>query len=361
MVLTVAFLLLSPPLLSCAADEQTSLGQAETKNFPPPAEGTLIVLNKAEATASLFDLRNGRIVATLPTGAGPHEAAVSPSGKTAVACNYGAQQPGSTLTVINVEAAKVARTIDLAEYRRPHGIEFLSEERIVVTCEANRALVIVNLASGRVEGAIETGQEVSHMVAVTPDAKRAFVANIGSGSVTALDLLEGKKLRDISTGAGAEGIAMSPDGKEVWVTNRGADTVSIVNAESLEVVKTLQSPQFPIRVKITPDGKRALVSNARSATVTVFDAKTKERLGLVEMRLAASDSEGRLFGGQFGSSSVPIGILIHPSGKWAYVANANADLITVLDVEAMKIVGYLATGREPDGMAHSQIRVKSGA
>ncbi len=362
MILTVALLFLSLPLLSCAPGEQTpqSQEQAEPRNLPPPADGTLIVLNKAEATANLFDLRTGRIVATLPTGGGPHEAAVSPSGKVAVACNYGAQQPGSTLTLIDVSTAKITKTINLGEYRRPHGVEFLSEDRLVVTCEGNRAVVIVNLASGKVESAIETAQEVSHMIATTPDGKRAFVANIGSGTVTALDLIEGKKLRDIPTGAGAEGIAVSPDGKEVWVTNRSADTVSIVAADSLEVIKTLESPEFPIRVKITPDGKRALVSNARSATVTVFDAKTKERLGLVEMRVAAADSEGRLFGGQFGSSSVPIGILIHPSGKWAYVANANADLITVLDVEAMKIVGYLATGREPDGMAFSPVSVKPG-
>jgi len=48
------------------------------------ASGTLIVLNKAEASASLIDLASGEEILRLETGVGPHEVAVSPDGKTAV-------------------------------------------------------------------------------------------------------------------------------------------------------------------------------------------------------------------------------------------------------------------------------------
>jgi YVTN family beta-propeller protein len=327
----------------------------EVRNLPPPTTGTLVVLNKAEATASIISLSTGRVVKTLPTGRGPHEVAVSPDGRTAVACDYGENTPGNTLTVIDLPALKVTHTIDLGEYRRPHGIEWMDAERVAVTCEANQAVIVVHIGQSKVEKAIQTGQNVSHMLALSPDAKRAYVANIGSGSMTVLDLIVGRKVSDVATGAGAEGIHLTPDGREIWVTNRGADTVSVIDAASLKITHTLESPRFPIRVKITPDGQRALVSNARSNTVAIFDTKTKERVALVEMKLAAAETEGRLFGGQFGESSVPIGILVHPTGKWAYVANANADAITVLDVEEAKIVGYLAAGREPDGLAWSPL------
>ena len=49
----------------------------------------LVVLNKAEATASIIDLASGTVVATLPVGEGPHEIAVRADGRLAVACNYG--------------------------------------------------------------------------------------------------------------------------------------------------------------------------------------------------------------------------------------------------------------------------------
>ena len=64
----------------------------------PASARTLVVLNKAEATASLIDLASGEVRATLPTGVGPHEVAISPDGKLALVADYGQQTPGSSLT-----------------------------------------------------------------------------------------------------------------------------------------------------------------------------------------------------------------------------------------------------------------------
>jgi hypothetical protein len=70
------------------------------------ASGTLIVLNKSDATASLILLETGEVVRTLGTGIGPHEVAVSPDGKLAVVSNYGGRgQPGSSLTVLDASRA----------------------------------------------------------------------------------------------------------------------------------------------------------------------------------------------------------------------------------------------------------------
>ena len=80
----------------------------------PAAAATLVVANKSDASADLVDLTNGLSVAKLPTGKGPHEVAVSPDGRLAVISDYGPRgEDGSTLTVIDVGAGKVLRTIDL--------------------------------------------------------------------------------------------------------------------------------------------------------------------------------------------------------------------------------------------------------
>ena len=76
--------------------------------------GTLVVANKSEATVSLVDTGSGEIRATLPTGNAPHEVAVSPNGSSRLVGNYGTRdEPGSSLTVIDVQAAEVVKTIDL--------------------------------------------------------------------------------------------------------------------------------------------------------------------------------------------------------------------------------------------------------
>lgn len=322
--------------------------------------GTLVVLNKAEATASLIDLDSGQVVVTVPTGEGPHEVAVSPDGRLAVACNYGTRpSPGSTLTVIDVPGARVLKTIDLAEYRRPHGVAWLPDGRhVLVTSEESRKLLTVDVGEGKVVSTVDTDQETSHMVAVTADGTRAFVANIGSGSVTAIDLQARRRLANIPTGRGAEGITVTPDGRQVWVTNRDADTVCVIDIASLEVIATLESKAFPIRAKATPDGKHVLVSNARSGDLAVFETVGRKEARRIPMKLTASQTQGRLFAGEFGESSVPIGILIRPDGKRAYVAHANADAISIVDLEKWEAIGTLTAGKEPDGLAYSPLSVR---
>ncbi len=323
--------------------------------------GTLLVLNKSDNTVSLIDLSTRKTVATIPTGVGPHEVGVSPNGRLAVVANYGTgPQPGNTLTVIDIPGKKVVKTIDLGEHRRPHGINWLQANEVAVTVEGSKALVIVDVELGKVVASMGTDQNVSHMVAVSPKHKRAFVANIGSGSITVIDLAGRKKITDIPTGAGAEGIDISSDEKEVWVSNRSANTVSVIDADSLKIIDTLESKDFPIRVKFVPGGKQVLVSNARSGDVAVFDAATKKELRRIPMQVKANEAStgsGRIFD-QFGQSPVPVGILVAPKLSHAFVANTNADIVTVIDLKTWEIVDRLTAGKEPDGLGYSPLSVK---
>lgn len=324
--------------------------------------GTLVVLNKAEASASLIDLASGKVAATVKTGEGPHEVAISPDGDRAVVTNYGGQgRPGSSLTVIDVRAGRALRTIDLAPHRRPHGVQFAPGGRdLLVTSEDSRALLVVDAGSGRVRRRIATDQDVSHMVAVAPDGGRAYVANIGSGSLTVTDLAAGRAVSSIQTGAGAEGVAVAPDGRSIWVTNREADTVSVIDARSLKIVQQLPAPSFPIRVQITGDGRWAVVSCARSGEVRFYDASKRTQVGVLAMPARAASGKGKLFGDRFGDSPVPIGIVLPPGGR-AYVASAHADEVVAIDLATRRVAARLRAGREPDGLGWSPVVVAAGA
>jgi YVTN family beta-propeller protein len=321
---------------------------------------TLLVANKREATVSLIDLATGRVRATLPTGEAPHEIAVSADGGTAAVANYGAGRAGSTLTVLELGAggaARVARTIDLGAWRRPHGVAFLADGRLLVTVEDSQAMLVVDVARGRVEQAIRTGADVSHMIVGSPDGRRAYVANIGSGSVSVLDLAKAERVAVVPTGRGAEGIALSPDGAELWVTNREDDTVSVVDTAKLAVVATLPAADFPIRAEMTPDGRRVLVSCAGSGDLAVFDRASRSLVRRLELPAAPARSGERgdrgMFAGAFGRSSVPIGIEIAPDGRRVWIAHSRGDAISVVDLERLEKTGELRAGREPDGMAYS--------
>ena len=318
--------------------------------------GTLVVANKSEATVSLVDTETSEILATLPTGNAPHEVDVSPNGRFALVGNYGTRdEPGSSLTLIDVVAAKVVKTIELDGYSRPHGIVWLDNEIALVTVEENQALIRVDIESGEVLEEIGTEAEVSHMVAVARDHGLAFVANIGSGSVTVIDLALGIRLANVPTGEGAEGIAVTPNGRQVWVTNRAEDTISVLNASGRKVIAKIEAGMFPIRVEATADGRFMLVTNAKGNDLSVFATKEMKEVGRLSFTAVSKGDDGRLFSDRFGDSSVPIGIEIVDSEKRAYVAHANADDISIIDLEQGKVIGTLSAGKEPDGMGYSPL------
>ncbi|MBK8179161.1 MAG: hypothetical protein IPK67_09800 [Planctomycetes bacterium] len=325
---------------------------------PSRAQGELLVLNKTDATLSFLapDQPAGAPLAVVGTGVGPHELAVEPGGARAVVTNYGTGRPGSSLTVIDLTKRLPLDTLDLGRHRRPHGIAFRGKGRVLVTCEASQALIEVDLKERAVVREFATDQKYAHMVVLAPDGGRAFVANIGSGSLSAFDLEAGTLLGHVATGAGSEGLAVTPDGAEVWVGNRDGDSLSIVDTQKLAVLATLPCPGFPIRVQVTPDGSRALVSCAKAGEVAVYDVPGRKQLARLSLSVTPEELERvehgqRLFGVDFQGSPVPVGILIEPSGKRAYVANTNADVVSVLDLERLALAGRLRAGREPDGLA----------
>ena len=121
---------------------------------------------------------------------------------------------------------------------------------------------------------------------------RGNVANIGSGSVSVIDLKTKQRVANIPSGAGTEGIDVSPDQREVWATNRGGDTASRREVR---------------RIKMPSD------------------------------------------------ASVPVGILVVRTLSRAFIANTNADTVTVIDLKSWQIVDRLTAGKEPDGLGYSPL------
>src|SRR5690348_13619051 len=142
------------------------------------ASGTVLVANQQSASATIIDLAT-HAETTLDVGVGPHEAAISPDGRWGVVTIYGTQTPGNSLAIIDLVARKVVRTIDLGEYRRPHGAAFLpgSTTTVAVTSEASQNVVIVDINAGKVLSAIPTHHPGSHMLGIPTDGKHLYTSN----------------------------------------------------------------------------------------------------------------------------------------------------------------------------------------
>lgn len=337
-----------------------SLAVAALVLSPTSLSATLLVANKSEASVSLHRLPDGKELARLPTGEGPHEVAVSPDGRFAVVTDYGTREiAGGTLTVVDVPKARVIRTINLAPGSRPHGIEWLDDDTVAVTAEGIRSLLLVNVESGEVETKIAIDQDVAHMLALSQDTGRAFVANIGSGTATAVDLKAGAHLENLEAGAGSEGIAVARDGTELWVTNRGDDSVTIFSTESLEKLADIPMPGFPIRARADDARGVIYVTQPKVNALSVINVDQRELQQRIDFDIGPDTERKTLFSDVMPDSSIPIGVLLSGDGKTLYVAHTNAHLVSVWDAQTLEFRGTIATGLEPDGMAWSPLDVVS--
>lgn len=316
-------------LVACQATSPQVRGSAAA-----PAHGVarVVVANQQSASASILG-DDGATMKHVHVGAGPHEAAVSPDGRTAVVTVYGVQgAPGNQLAVIDLVRDSVVRTIDLGTFTRPHGVVFLgtSSTRVAVTSESTNNVVIVDVATGSIE-AIPTHARGSHMVAVNAAGTRGWTANIVDNSVSELDLAGRRFVRTYDgLPARPEGIAVTPDGRDVWVGSNETGAVTVISTADGAVVQTLEGSRFPYRLAASPDGARMVVVDALAHRVRVADARNRQWLGDIAIE-------------------APRGAVVAADGRTAWVTQAGGQVAEV-DIVDLVIRRVLAVQASPDGV-----------
>lgn len=303
---------------------------AEEKTVAASNRPLLLVLNKSDNTMVAVDPATLKVVSRTATGNGPHEVAISADGKIAYVANYGTGgQPGESLSVIDLASGK-GKEVNVG-LKRPHGI-VEHGGKIYFTAEGSQTVARFDPASEKVDWSKQTGQQVTHMVVVTPDGKKAYTANIGSNNVTVVDIGKPDSIKQIAVGKGAEAIDLSPDGHELWVGNRDDGTLSIIDPKSDTVKQTVEVGKVPIRLKFTPDGKRVLVSDAQSGELIVVEAASRKIVKRIPV------------------GGTPVGLVITPDGKRAFVAATASNKVFEVNLDELAMGRTVEPGREPDGM-----------
>ncbi len=309
----------------------------------------LLVLEKADGALVIVDPASLGVVARVPVGEDPHEVAVSDDGRLAFVSNYGAfgrPSPLRTIAVVDLVAQKALPPIDLGALAAPHGLA-MAGGKLYFTAEANKVFGTYDPVGRRVDWVLGTGQDRTHMVAVSKDGTQIYTTNVNSATVSIVERAPvaappgGRTpapvdwhVTNVPVGRGAEGFDLSPDGKQLWVANAGDQTVSIVDVAARKVVQTLGvSAARTNRLKLTPDGKRVLLSDPAGSDLVVLDAASRTEVRKVPV--------GRGGGG----------ILVTPDGGRAFVALAQENAVAVVDLRTLAVTGRISTGRNPDGLA----------
>lgn len=310
--------------------------------------GKLYIVNKLSSSITVFDLFKGKELVTFSIENEPHEATTLQSLNKVVVTNYGTQKmAGKSISIIDVESNTLEKTITLQESLKPHGIvAFPKTNKVGIVSNMGSDFVVVNVATGLVEKKIATHQFGSHLLVLHPLKPFAYVSNISSGSVSVINLVEDQVHAIISCGKGTEGIAITPDGTEIWAINKKENTISIIDTSINKVINTISTGKESLRIKFSIDGNYCLITNSAGGTISVYNRYSKKNIKTIQIPGKNGLIERVLY-----HTPRPGGILMHPNGMYAFIANSNANKIEVIDLQTFTLVSTIGTGLVPDGIA----------
>jgi YVTN family beta-propeller protein len=303
----------------------------------------LLALSKTDHTLAVVDAATLKVLTRIPVGEDPHEVIASADGKTAYVSIYG----GGTLHTINIidlVNQKPLRDVDTKPLYGPHDLVYV-DNKLWFTAEGSKAVGRLDPQSGKIEWSMGTGQDRTHMLYVTPDARNIYTINITSGSVSILsnspsgsnnNVRENWSHTILPVSRGSEGFDVTPDGKSLWTVSGEDGSISIIDLLAKKADQKIEAGVVGAnRLKFTRDGKYALIASLRIGQLIVYDVATRKEWKRIEIGRGAA------------------GILVSPDNKRAFIACTPDNYVAVLDLNSWQVTGQLDVGKNPDGLAWS--------
>jgi DNA-binding beta-propeller fold protein YncE len=301
----------------------------------------LLVANQGDHNLSLIDPSAGKQVGTIPVdGVTGHEVATSPDGKTAYVPIYGDSgvgrpgTDGTKISVIDLGSRKVVHTIDFGHGVRPHcPIYDTNSGMLYVTTELDKSVSIIDPKTLNIIGSVPTGQEQSHMLALSRDGSRGYTANVGPGTVSVLDMKARKTLTIIPISKETQRISISRDDSMVFTADQTKPQLAVIDTATNKVKTWVPLPAVGYGTRPTLDGRWLLVALRTTKQVAVVDLKTMQVARTIDV------PDG------------PTEILVSPDGKTAFVSCTKTKQVAAIDLGQWKVTRLLDAGTAADGLA----------
>jgi len=152
---------------------------------------------------------------------------------------------------------------------------------------------------------------------------RAYVSNLGEGTVAVVDLKSLRVLRKLDVPGHPLGLALSADGNTLYTGSFGSDVSHGVDLATGEVVVNLPTQGRSSLVGATPDDRFVLIVSFETGTLNVYDAQANFKRRSVAI------------------GANPFGLVISADGQRAYTLSSASGRITVVDIARASVVRTL--------------------
>ena len=323
----------------------------------PPDKATgprLYVSDETGGNVVVIDTQSGQAIGKIPVGKRPRGILLSPDRTQLLVALSGSPIAGpgvdesklpppdrsaDGIGVVDIATGKLLRTHRSGQ--DPEAFDVSKDgSRVFVSNEDAAEMSVLDLASGTIVSRVKVGEE-PEAVTLRPDGREAYVGCEADNEVVAVDTASNKVVARIKAGARPRGIAFTADNLTAFVANENDATVSVVDTtkhtvtQTITITPTKGTPTVPrpMGVVMSPDGRHAYVSLGRAKSIAVIDVAKRQHVRSIE------DVGTR-----------PWGIAISADGRKLYTANGPSADVSVVDIESGKVEARITTGGSPWGV-----------
>jgi YVTN family beta-propeller protein len=185
-----------------------------------------------------------------------------------------------------------------------------------------------------------------HPFIVSYPDRLAYVSNLGSDSISVIDINAGRVIHEIGGFREPSGLAARYGAKDLWVANSGSNSLAVLDMSTWTVLREIQLGDLsPTVVVFDPRGLyaflrgRFFVGGRSWWAVAKVDPQTHEILAVVPYEYHDLKTQDAL--------------AVHPDGTRLYVARDNYRAIDIYDTDTLSLEQSIEIGRSASGIALS--------
>ena len=206
-----------------------------------------------------------------------------------------------------------------------------------------RTIVLAPPQKSAAGGGLENAGFVGGL-ALSPDARTLYAAQVYGKGVAAVDVESGAVLARASLPAEAYAVLAAPDGATVYVSVWGGARVLALDPRTLAVTGEVPVGEHPNAMVLSKDARTLFVACANTNAVWAIDLATRRVTERIGTALSPKAPPG----------STPNALALSPDGSTLLVANADNNTVAVVDVTRpgeSRFAGLRADRLVPDGRA----------
>ncbi len=217
-----------------------------------------VAIAEAPGTVDVIDTTSMEKVKSIPAKGAVHNTYVTPDGRYVIAGSIA----GKTVTVIDARTEEPVWYLDMGLGIRPMAFTTNADgttKWIFVQLSGFNGFAVVDFATHKEINRIKLpdlpagkapfleGGNESHGMAVTSDGKILVVNSRLNSAIYAYSIPDLKVLGSTDVGRAPDWVTLTPDGKRAYVANAGSNSVSVVDIRSMKEVTRIPVGQVPKR------------------------------------------------------------------------------------------------------------------